>query len=375
LDARSGERGAVERPLERLDRVAGSNADSLSILLILMVAAGDYFVGTEVSFSIFYLLPISVAAWYGGRTAGYGASMVSSIAWLANDLWIGHRAYSAVWIPYWNATMRLMIFLVVVTLLAHWKEALITAFSARQELDRTRRKQLELKDQLLSNVSHELRTPLTAAQQFVAIVLDGMAGEMNDRQKEYLEIAYRNQKQLGRMIGDLLDATRSESGKLSVEISRVQIDGLLAEIVQTAGTAAAERGVELAFEPSAPVRAVLSDEGRVGQVVTNLVDNALKFTPSGGRVTVRTTSGLDDGFLRVSVQDTGKGIPADAQEHLFERLYQVDGDNAVSRKGLGLGLYISREIVNRIGGTIWAESEIGTGSTFHFTLPLAPEEG
>ncbi|MDP2956458.1 MAG: HAMP domain-containing sensor histidine kinase, partial [Longimicrobiales bacterium] len=255
--------------------MTGRDALRLSVVLILVVAAGDYGVGTEISFSIFYFLPISVAAWYAGRGAGYGVSVVSAFCWLANDLWIGHQAYSAAWIPYWNAFMRLMIFLIVVTLLAHWKRALSAERRAHLELDRARRDQLELKDQLLSNVSHELRTPLTAAQQFVAIMLDGIAGPMTDRQTEYLDTVQRNLKQLGRMIGDLLDTARSGSGKLSIEISRVRIDELVAELVRTARPPAAEHGVELVLEAAAPVPEVLSDAGRVRQVVTNLLDNAL----------------------------------------------------------------------------------------------------
>lgn len=371
----SGETAGAQPPWERFDRVAGKDALPISAALVLLVAVGDYVVGTEVSFSIFYFIPIAVAAWYAGRGAGFGMAGASAFCWLANDLWLGHQAYSAVWIPYWNAFMRLMIFLIVVTLLDHWKRALGAERRAHLELDQVRRAQLELKDQLLSNVSHELRTPLTAAQQFVAILLDGIAGPITDRQGEYLEIAQRNLKQLGRMIADLLDTTRSGSGKLSIEMGPVQIDELVEELVETAAAPAAERGVEIVLETEAPVPEVLSDAGRVRQVVTNLLDNAVKFTPAGGRVTVRVRSGLEGGFLRVSVEDTGPGIPAEAQEHLFQRLYQAESDEALARRGLGLGLYISREIVKHLGGRIWAESEVGRGSAFHFTLPLAQEGG
>jgi signal transduction histidine kinase len=368
--------GDTAQPLwGRLDRVTARDALRLSVVLVLVVGLGNYAVGTEISFSIFYFIPISVAAWHVGRSAGYWTAVASALLWLANDLWNGRQPYSAAWIPYWNAFMRLMIFVIVVTLLTHWKRALAAERRAHLELDRARREQLQLKDQLLSNVSHELRTPLTAAHQFVAILLEGIAGPVNDRQKEYLEIAQRNLKQLSRMIGDLLDTARGESGKLSIDIGRVRIDDLVAETVRAAGSRATERGVELVLEAAAPVPEVLADAGRVRQVVTNLLDNALKFTPSGGRVTVSVTAGTDDGFVRVSVEDTGKGISAEAQERLFQRLYQADTDDDSSRRGLGLGLYISREIVNRQGGRIWAESEVGRGSAFHFTLPLAPEEG
>ncbi len=361
----------MRRLLERLERVTADHAVRVSILLVLMVAAGDYLVGTEVSFSIFYLLPISVAAWHAHRGAGYGISVISALSWLANDLWLGGQVYSAAWIPYWNAAVRLMIFLVVGTLLAHWKSALSRERQAHMELDRARREQLEFKDHLLSHVSHELRTPLTAAQQFVAIMHDGIAGPLTDRQTEYLGIANRNLNQLGRMIGDLLDASRSDSGKLSFEIGRVRMDDLVAEVVGAVGSGASERGVELVLE-AVPVPEVLSDPDRVAQVVTNLVDNAVKFTPSGGRVTVRVAADSDEGFVRTSVEDTGPGIPPEVQEHLFQRLYQADAGDSVSRRGLGLGLYISREIVHRHGGRIWVESEVGRGSTFHFTMPLAP---
>ena len=359
---------------ESLDRLREGGAVRISALLVLLVASGDYFVGTEVSFSIFYFLPISVAAWYAGRWVAYGTAAVSALCWLANDLWLGHQSYSEPWIPYWNAFMRLMIFLIVVTLLSHWQQALARERIVHEELDLARRAQLELKDQLLSHVSHELRTPLTAAHQFVAIVQDGIAGPVTDRQSEYLDITTRNLTQLSRMIGDLLDASRSETGKLKVEPEAVRIDHLLGEVIPATRAAAADRGIDVTLDAPAHMPTVLADPGRVRQVVTNLVDNALKFTPSGGHVTIRAELDEDRAFARVSVADTGRGIPPEDLDHLFERLYQAGTDDSVSRQGLGLGLFISREIVLRHGGRIWAESEVGRGSSFHFTLPLAKED-
>ena len=251
---------------------------------------------------------------------------------------------------------------------------IIGAISANVDVtERYRRRQLEIKDQFLSHVSHELRSPLTTVYQFVTILLDGLAGDLTPEQREYLEITLRSVNQLRGMIGDLLDVTRAEAGKLVVEPQSVRPATLVAETLQTLQPSAGAKRLALRADLPGDLPAVHADPDRVRQVLTNLIENAIKFTPEGGEITVRAgVSAQDPGFLSVAVADTGCGISPKGTRQIFERLHQEANTIEDSRKGLGLGLYICKELVSRHGGRIWVDSELGRGSVFCFTLPLCP---
>lgn len=239
------------------------------------------------------------------------------------------------------------------------------------ETEQARRQQLLTKDQFFSNVSHELRTPLTAVYQFVTIVLDGLAGDLKPEQREYLGIALRNVKQLQAMVGDLLEAARAESGKLVIHPRAVSFHLSVEEILGTFSANARQKGVELAQELPGDLPLLYVDPRRLKQILTNLIDNALKFTPKEGRVSVRACVFDDDrDFLRVSVVDTGCGIEPGDAERIFNRLYQVENSLDGNRNGLGLGLHITKELVVRHGGRIWAEGKPGQGTAFHVILPI-----
>lgn len=242
--------------------------------------------------------------------------------------------------------------------------------------DALRREQLQIKDQFLSHVSHELGTPLTAIHQFVTIILDGLAGEVSAEQREYLEIALRNVHELRVMINDLLEATRSETARLSIAPRPVQLVHILDEVIASLRLSAAHKGVRVAAHADAALPDAHADPARVGQIISNLIGNAVKFTPQGGTVAIRVHQLQEDGdMLRVSVEDTGPGIQPEDRERIFDYLYQGANTADLARKGFGIGLYICRDLVLRQGGRIWAESEPGRGSAFHFTLPVAAEAG
>jgi signal transduction histidine kinase len=239
------------------------------------------------------------------------------------------------------------------------------------ESEESRKQQLSMKDQLLSNVSHELRTPLTAVYQFVTLLLDGIPGKLNVEQKQYLEIALRNVKQLQTMVRDLLDTARVDSGKLAVHLRGVSLCRVVHETIGSFLTDARARSIALTEDIPNDLPFVHADPHRLNQILTNLIDNAIKFTPENGGITVRArVCEEDDSFVRVSVQDTGCGISPDHAEKIFDRLYQEERALATNRKGLGLGLHITKELVSRHGGRIWVESEPNKGSAFHFTLPV-----
>jgi PAS domain S-box-containing protein len=222
-------------------------------------------------------------------------------------------------------------------------------------------------------LSHELKTPLTSAREFIAIVVDGLAGRLNSTQKEYLRVALESCNQLRVCINDLLDATRLETGKLSIELKPASLGELVERVVKALRPAAAGKRIQLDCEVESDLPAVSLDEIRITQVVTNLLNNALKFTESGGRILVQVSFSPDrTDTVEVSVADTGRGIPADQLGRIFDRLYQVKSGDASSEQGVGLGLYICRELVRLHGGDITVESKVGAGSTFAFTLPLQP---
>src|ERR1051325_4925419 len=221
-------------------------------------------------------------------------------------------------------------------------------------------------------LSHELKTPLTSAREFVSIVMDGLAGPLNETQLEYLGIAKESCDQLRLYINDLLDVTRLETGKMSIEFHEMPLAGLLERVVKMLAPAAAGKGVKLSCDCQAGLPVFPIDQHRTLQVLTNLTTNAIKFTPEGGHILLSLSEApLDPGCLKVTVRDTGRGIPGEYLDTIFDRLSQVEDNSqpVESRNGLGLGLYICQELVGLHGGRIWAESEIGKGSTFSFVIP------
>jgi sigma-B regulation protein RsbU (phosphoserine phosphatase) len=239
------------------------------------------------------------------------------------------------------------------------------------ELDRGRQQQLKIKDQFLSHVSHELRSPLAVIHQFVTILLDRLAGDLTADQNEYLEVILRNVNQLRDMIEDLLEVTRAETGKLSIHPQLIPVDEAMTDVLGTLRVAAEGKGIQLSEDVSLDLPFAYADPNRLRQVLMNLIDNAVKFTPKGGKISVRArVFWEDDHFLCISITDTGCGISSEESKKIFEAMYQGKDSYSMARKGLGLGLYICKELVSRHGGRIWVESEPGQGSTFFFTLPI-----
>jgi len=178
-----------------------------------------------------------------------------------------------------------------------------------------------------------------------------------------------NTQHLAGLINDLLDLSKIEEGKIELDAGRVSLGGLLHEVMETVNLMAAEKPVLLEVDVPEPSVLVWADRDKVKQVLMNLIGNAIKFTPSGGRIAVSTANDRR-GWVRVSIRDAGPGIPVSEQEKIFEKFYQVTQDGGPKPKGTGLGLAISKSLVELHGGKIWVESEEDRGSTFSFTLPI-----
>jgi PAS domain S-box-containing protein len=237
-------------------------------------------------------------------------------------------------------------------------------------LEEARKERTRLQENLLSHVSHELRTPLTAIYFFVTNVLDGIVGSLTSAQHEHLGFALDNIQQLKDMVSDLLDITRAGTHKLTIEPRHVSPAKLIAEAVITCRINAAAKKVSLRSEIAHSLPFIWADPARTLQILINLIDNGIKFTPASGTVLVESQPIAEDDFLCLSVSDTGRGIGPDDLEKVFDRLAQVKNSIEASRSGLGLGLFIARELVIRHGGRIWVESQLGKGSIFYFTMPV-----
>ncbi len=233
--------------------------------------------------------------------------------------------------------------------------------------DVSERRALErMKDEFVALASHELRTPLTSVLGYLEAVLDGQGGELSSRQQRLLGVADRNAKRLARLVNDVLTVAQSDAGRLALDLREVDLASLIAECAEGTRPAAQERGIALHTDVQ-PVPPVLGDRARLAQVLDNLVSNALKFTPPGGRVSLRAHTRADEIVLEVS--DTGIGIPASEQRRLFTRFYRTSSAVAAAIPGTGLGLAITAMIVERHRGRVSVESREGAGSTFRVILP------
>ena len=233
----------------------------------------------------------------------------------------------------------------------------------RRELDR-------MKSEFIANVSHELRTPLHSIRGFTRLMLQKKVPEPKV-QKEFLTIIDNQSENLEELINNLLDASRLESGRFKVQKHRLSIKDLINEVVEGFYTIASEKGITINTNVPQSLPEVEVDGKRLKQVLNNLLSNAVKFSNGGTSVTVRSET--KDGELMVQVSDQGIGIPEEVRQHLFERFYRAKDTARVG--GTGLGLYISKQIIEAHGGHIWVESKVGEGSTFSFTLPLIQTSG
>jgi signal transduction histidine kinase len=236
----------------------------------------------------------------------------------------------------------------------------------RKKVEEKLKEAIEAKSQFMSMVSHELRVPLASIKESIAIVSDGLAGKIKKDQKNYLDIARRNINRLNKLIGDLLDFQKLEAGKMNFEMQDNNANEIAKEVYDTMLSSAKEKGIDLVLELDSSLPRVNFDKDKINQVLSNLVNNAIKFTKEGS-ITI-TTSKRED-TIQVSVSDTGYGIKKEDLPRLFHEFEQLETNGAGKARGTGLGLAISKEIITRHNGEIWAESEFGKGSTFFFTLP------
>ena len=227
------------------------------------------------------------------------------------------------------------------------------------------------KSEFLANMSHELRTPLNAIIGFSQVLRERISGEINAKQEEYLDDILTSANHLLALINDVLDLSKVEAGQVELQVARFSLQDALERGVSMVRERATKDGVQVTLHANGGLDVVTGDERRIRQVIFNLLSNAVKFTPAGGLVDLTATQA--NGEVRVSVTDTGPGIAADDLDRIFDEFQQTES-GLQQGEGTGLGLAVSKRLVELHGGRIWCDSEVGKGSTFVFTLPLRPVE-
>jgi signal transduction histidine kinase len=247
------------------------------------------------------------------------------------------------------------------------------AFARSARYDKAR--ELEtMQAYFVSMVSHEFRTPLSTLRGSIENLIDGMAGPVSTEQRDYLLMMQQGVDNLVHLVDNVLDLARLEQGRDALDLGEVSLPELLRPAGEGYRVLAERKGVAFELRCAADLPSVRGDAQRLLQVFTNLVGNAIKYTGAGGRVALQVEA-LDPDEVRVSVADTGVGIDVKDQARIFDRFFRVDSPDRKREKGMGLGLAIAKEVVERHGGRIWVESAPGQGSTFRFTVPTARVAG
>jgi signal transduction histidine kinase len=248
--------------------------------------------------------------------------------------------------------------------LAHRNLELATANAELRRLD-------DLKSTFVSVAAHELRTPLAAIQGYVEMLVDEDVGPLSDRQREYLAVVQSSAGRLLHITSNLLDVTRIEAGRVDLVLQPTDLSDLVQRVTAEYEPQVTARAQHLTMHHPPELPPVLCDPTRTAQIIGNLLSNAFKYTPREGHIGVNVDRAQEDGFLQVSVTDDGVGIGPEDQDMLFRRFFRATSATETGASGAGLGLYITRWLVELHGGRIWFESQLGGGSTFYVTFPIA----
>ncbi|MFA5270813.1 MAG: PAS domain S-box protein [Candidatus Omnitrophota bacterium] len=244
---------------------------------------------------------------------------------------------------------------------------IVKDITERKKVEEALKEAIGLKSYFTSMVSHELRTPLTAIKEGISIVMDGSAGQLNDEQKNFLDISKRNVDRLARLINDVLDYQKLESGRYEFHIQENDINKIINEVQDTMISMAKNKGIDIVLNLDKNLPKIKCDKDKIIQVFTNLISNAIKFTEKGN---IAISSVKGDNIVKIIIKDTGIGIKTEDLSKLFTAFEQLEKGNARKTGGTGLGLVISKEIIEKHKGKIWVESEFGKGSEFHIVLPI-----
>ena len=334
---------------ERLSRWSRTSWLVVGFALTLLLGGIDYLTGTEFSFSIFYLIPISLLAWRVGKRAGIVISIVSAASWLAADVLSG-RTYVHPAAPYWNTVVRLGFFLVTTYTLSAARAA-----SERQE-------------ELMQFIVHDLRAPLANVMTGLQTLQDITAETIDDVQRNLVRSSLVSCSRMLTLINSLLDLAKLESKQMVAGIEKSSVGEMVEASLEQVSAWARRNRVALISSLDSGVSTVPADPVMTMRVLVNLLSNAIKFSPPESTVMVRVSTNGGDA-VTFSVTDLGPGIPREWADKVFDKFIQVEAHRAGKTVGSGLGLAFCRKAIEAQGGRIWLDSEVGEGTNVVFTLP------
>lgn len=336
------------RILSFLDRRSRLTIWVMGSALVVLIGAVDYLTGYEISFSVFYLLPVALMTWYDGKRGGILFSALSMLAWLGAEFLSG-ALYSLPAIPYWNALVRFSFFLIVTFTLASLREA-----KNRQE-------------ELGHFIVHDLRSPISNIQTALSMLLDE---DPDQTERDLIAIGLASSSRMLTLINSLLDLAKLESGKLIPNQQVILLGQMVEPATQQVLALANRSDVQISARIDTDMQ-VYADADLTVRILVNLLSNAIKHSPARSTVTVHVEPAARE-MIAVHVSDQGKGIPAQWQNKVFDRFAQVEARRAGFATGSGLGLTFCRLAVESQGGRIGLTSEPGQGTTVTFTLPQRP---
>ncbi len=227
----------------------------------------------------------------------------------------------------------------------------------------------ELKNEFVFIAAHELRTPVTAIKGYISMLLEGSGGVLSPKMKQLVEPVGQASERLNQLVDDILEIARSEAGRIKIEVFAVDIRGSVEAVLKEIKPLAAEKNISLQYERPVEMLLVLADTTRLKEVLANFISNAIKYNREGGWIKISHEK--EAAFLTTRVEDNGMGMSVEDQKHLFEKFFRAESGKVAAITGTGLGLFISKELIEKMGGKVWVRSEEGKGSTFNFSLPVS----
>ena len=325
----------------------------IGFLIVALFFTIDKYISHHPALIIFYVIPVSLVTWFSGAKAGVFISLCSITAWLSHHNIVYVKSlYTYPIFFYINMTARTSFLFIVVYVLQRLK----TALKHEEELNR-------LKSSFVANVSHELKNPLAVINEALSLILEDVGGVTSPEQKDIIKTAKRNIERLIRLVTDLLDISKMEAGKIELKRDKVDMAALVNEILKYHEVEIFKKGLVLKKDIKQDAGFAWADKDKLAEVVINLLSNAIKYTSSGS-ISVLLTGTTQD--VRFEIIDTGPGMPKKDLEKIFDKYVRV---TAEKREGTGSGLSIAKDIIELHKGKIWAESTVGKGSRFIFTLP------
>ncbi len=338
--------------LESLRKLSKRSLLMLGLVVILVIGVLDYLTGSELSFSIFYLLPIALVAWLVGRKSGLVLSFAGGVTWLIAEQ-LGGNIYSSPIVLYWNALVRLFFFLIVAL-----------ALSALQE---SRTRQAELWQFMV----HDLRSPLANVITGLQLLEEAPDEEVDAGAKHVVQICLISSNRMLTLISSLLDLSQLESRQMPLNLHTLNVQELVDQALLQVSMWAKTRSVKIAFTSENSAQTIYADDTLTVRVLVNLLSNAIKFSPTQAVVTVQTFP-YSVNRLAFSVSDQGPGVPAEWASKVFRKYVQVEGHKTNgTASGSGLGLTFCRQAIEAQGGRIWLENNVERGTKITFTIPTS----